>query len=71
MSNSIPIELTYKQKCKINNSSILVASDENNFTPGYKENLFISVGMMDMCMHMRTGTLHRIISFVCVYKMCI
>lgn len=66
MSNSIPIESTYKQKCKINSSRMLVASDKNNFTSGYKENLFISIGMMDMCMCMRTSTLHRIVSSVCV-----
>lgn len=53
---------------RINNSRMLVASDKNNFTPGYKENIFISVGMMDMCMCMRTGTLHRIILSVCVYE---
>lgn len=51
---------------RINNSRMLVASDKNNFTPAYEENIFISVGMMGICMCMRAGTLHRIISSVCV-----
>lgn len=29
---------------------MLVASDKNNFTPGYKQNLFISVGMLGIYM---------------------
>lgn len=45
---------------------MLVASDKNNFTAAYEENIFISVGMMGICMCMRAGTLHRIISSVCV-----